>query len=180
MICFIFSIDTETYVQDFLVIDKDLDGSISYVELFSWIKKKATHDSAWAVFIDNPQVISVAHQNAARKQSGVRAERVVDLADFRGLLVQLFATSILWNHFKSADSWVQGGDVGNKQLNLEEFKMACRTLCVCYAGEELTDEQIQLDFDRLDTNMSSSIGFVEVTFELKHEIHSYQSIFLFL
>lgn len=59
--------------------------------------------------------------------------------------------------------WKQeGNDVGNKQLNLDEFRVACLTLTSAYARESLSNEQIETDFNNLDTNCNGSIGFVEV------------------
>ena len=88
---------------------------------------------------------------------------MVDVTDFRALLVHLFAISILWSHFQNADEWEQsGGEIGNRQLNFEAFKLACRTLTSSNAKEELTDHQIKLDFEMLDGNQSRTVGFFEV------------------
>jgi len=153
-------IDTETYVIDFDSIDKDSDGTISYVEFMNWISMKARGDARWQVFLNEPQVLAIAHKNASR--IGKKPQKIVDFTDFKVLLLNLFATSILWTHFVNADSWVGAADVGNKQLNFEEFKLACETLCSTHAGEKINDDQLRQDFDLLDTNMSNSVSFVEV------------------
>jgi Ca2+-binding EF-hand superfamily protein len=68
-LCYVFlcddSIDTETYVTDFDSIDKDSDGSISYVELCSWIEANAKKDPEWNVFKNNKNVLAIAHKNAS-------------------------------------------------------------------------------------------------------------------
>jgi Ca2+-binding EF-hand superfamily protein len=156
-----FSVNTETYIDDFNSIDKDSDGSLSYNELIQWIKNKAKTDPGYKIFVSNPQVVAVAHKNAAR-QGGGGFDKIISITEFRILLVQLFATSVLWSHFYNADAWEEAEDVGNKQLNFEEFKLACSTLCSTHAREQISEEQIRQDFVTLDTNNSDSIGFVEV------------------
>ena len=126
-----------------------------------WIAGKSKTDKSWEVFVKNPQIVKAAHYNTS-KRSGNSPDRVVDITDFRQLLMHLFATSVLWTHFQSADNWEEGADPGNKQLNFEEFRLACRSLCSTHAGEELTEEQIREDFVALDNNNSDSIQFLEV------------------
>mmetsp|Transcript_34206 Transcript_34206/g.32607 ORF Transcript_34206/g.32607 Transcript_34206/m.32607 type:complete len:529 (+) Transcript_34206:105-1691(+) len=93
----------------------------------------------------------------------VTASKMVDVVQFKTLLIHLFAISILWSHFQNADDWEEsGGNIGTKQLNYESFKLACRTMSSGYAKEELSDEQIRTDFHLLDENQSSTIGFIEV------------------
>jgi hypothetical protein len=157
-------------------MDKDSDGGISYAELQKWITLKATTDKGtWEVFKSNTQILSMAHKMASVSidaKSSPIAGKVVDVSEFRSLLIHLFSMSILWMHFEHADSWVDGGDSGNKQLNKEEFKLACKTLCSTHAHEELSDDQIDTDFNLLDTNQSGSIGFIEVHLLLATRMHS--------
>lgn len=160
-------IDTEMYITDFELIDKDSDGSISYVELCNWIEANAKKDPAWNVFNKNKNVLAIAHKSASvsamgRQHANMRPEKIVDIIDFRTLLVELFVTSILWSYFITADNYEEGNDVGNKQLNLDEFRVACLTLTSAYARESLSNEQIETDFNNLDTNCNGSIGFVEI------------------
>ncbi len=61
----------------------------------------------------------------------------------------------MWIHFS-------GGGAYDKQLNMAEFRLACKTLCRAHAHEDLSDEQIAEDFGMLDANNSGSIGFMEV------------------
>ena len=162
---FLYSVDTEIYIEDFNSIDKNSDGSISFMELQNWIVAKAKMDPAWGIFTKNPQVVKAAHMNTAKRSGKVQnPDKVVDITDFRNLLMHLFATSVLWAHFQNADNWTDGEDLGNKQLNFEEFKLACVTLCSTHAGEQLTEEQILADFVALDTNNSNSIQFLEVSY----------------
>lgn len=155
-------VDTETYIEDFNAIDHNSDGSISFVELQHWIAKKAKIDHSWQVFVKNPLIVKAAYNNSA-KRSENGPDKIVDITDFRHLLLHLFATSVLWAHFQNADNWEEGADPGNKQLNFEEFRLACLSLCSTHAGENLTEEQIREDFIALDTNNSDSIQFLEVS-----------------
>jgi archaellum component FlaF (FlaF/FlaG flagellin family) len=157
-------VDSELYYADFAQLDKDEDGGVTFVELKRWIDNKISEDkerTGWSIFKSNTQVLSIAHKNSAPKDAP-NPGKIVTIAHFRDLLLHLFATSILWSHFENADNWELGGDVGNKQLNLDEFRLACTTLCAAHARETLSEEQIKADFLLLDTNQSNSIGFVEV------------------
>ena len=110
-------IDSETYITDFAQIDKDGDNSLSYVEVRKWVEEKAKKDPNWEVFLTNgAPVLSIAHKMAALrsgdKKSTVMAPKVVDVNDFKTLLIQMFAISILWSHFNAADHWEQNTEVG--------------------------------------------------------------------
>ena len=161
-------IDNETYIADFAAIDKDGDNTLSYMEVRKWVEARAKKDPNWGVFItEGAPVLAIAHKMAAvrgDKSSNVAAPKVVDVNDFKGLLIQMFAIAILWSHFSNADNWEQvpGGETGTRELNFDAFRLAVRTLTTTHAHEELTDEELQADFDVIDTNKSGSIGFHEV------------------
>lgn len=89
-------------------------------------------------------------------------ETVVDVDEFKHFLIHLFALSIMWVHFKSADEWIDGQDVGNETLTLDEFRLACRTFNTAQANTELSNERIEADFKLLDTNSNDSVDFLEV------------------
>jgi hypothetical protein len=120
---------------------------------------------AWDIFLKNPEIIQFSHAQAStiyHRESTVLKKRVVDLADFRQLLIHMYAISVLWVHFKHADDFMSTDDLGNLKLSLPEYTLAVKTLCASKAGETITDAQIQDDFTRLDLDLSGSIGFVEV------------------
>ena len=109
-----------------------------------------------------PEVLQLAHTVAGRHRQC--AQQVVDLNDFRALLVNLFVLSVLHVHFSMADDWREGNDFGNKTLSFSEFRLACRSVSAAHANEEITEEQLAKDFAMLDTNHNNSIAFVEVRF----------------
>lgn len=152
--------DSSTYMDDFNAIDKDHDGGITFGELQKWVMEKAkSQGGSWLCFKDHPQIVQVAHKMAGMgmdSKSSAHAGKVVDVAEFRLLLMHLFAISILLAHFEHAD------DLGSKQLGFDEFKTAVYTLCHTHAHEKVSDEQIQEDFELLDGNKSDTIGFMEV------------------
>ena len=160
-------IDTETYVEDFKSMDKHNENALSFVDVRDWIIRKSTVDPSWNIFLTSGPVLAIAHKNACRhgdSSSSVTSPKVVDVIEFKTLLVHLFAISILWRHFLNADEWEESGadKIGTKQLNFDSFKLACRTLTSANAKEELTDDQIKSDFVLLDDNCSNTIGFTEV------------------
>lgn len=91
-------------------------------------------------------------------------ERIFGLEAFKQFLIHLFVLSIIFVHFKHADAWKEGNDAGNNCLNLEEFKMACRTFVSAQANETLTEEKIIEDFRTLDVDGSGGIDFLEVCY----------------
>ena len=152
--------DSATYLEDFNAIDKDHDGGITFGELQKWVVDKAkTQGGGWLCFKDHPQIVQIAHKAAGMgidSKSSAHAGKVVDVAEFRLLLMHLFAISILLAHFEHAD------DLGSKQLGFDEFKTAVFTFCHTHAHETVSDEQVQEDFEMLDTNKSDTISFMEV------------------
>ncbi|RYH13919.1 hypothetical protein EON65_34535 [archaeon] len=176
-------------MDDFNIIDKDSDGSkcllnipqychhltnlyfvpsaITYKEFQRWIKEKALADNKgpWNMLLHHPDVVRIAHSQAgkyAKTIDTLPAQKIVDSHDFKRLLVQLFAISMLWVHFKNADEWVDGHDFGNMTLSRSEFQLACRTITGAYANEALSDEQVDADFTSLDKNGNGAIDFIEV------------------
>jgi alanine racemase len=90
---------------------------------------------------------------------------MVNVTEFKTLLVHLFALSILWSHFQNAEKWEDSGsELQGHRLNFEAFKLACRTFDSANAHEDLTDEQIKTDFQLIDSNLSGSVGFIEVLY----------------
>lgn len=121
----------------------------------------------WCIFKSNLPVLSIAHKMASKSgdaMSTVHAGRVVDVGEFKSLLIHLFAISVLWAHFQHAENWEEdmGYDVSKKQLNREAFALAVQTFTKTHAHEELTQEQIDADFNVLDKSLSNSIGFVDI------------------
>lgn len=159
--------DRQTYLDDFEAIDKDHDGGISFVELSKWIEAKAAVDDVWNLFNSSKHIIQLAHKNASvsvDSMSSSHAGKVVDVSEFKSLLLHLFSISILWKHFVNADNEKIGEDIhnGKHQLNLQQFTLAYRTLCKINANEEISDETIKEDFEMLDTNCNGTVGFNEV------------------
>jgi len=153
-------VDSETYQTDFNEMDKDSDGDLTFGEVQRWVMNKAAKEGgSWLLFKDHPQILAIAHKNAGLSldaNSSVHASKVVDIGEFRNMLIQMFSVSILLAHFEHAD------DIGDKQLTFDEFKRAVITFCKTHAHEELDNDQIMADFEMLDSNRSDTIGFVEV------------------
>jgi hypothetical protein len=156
-------------MADFAAIDKDGDNSLSFVEVRKWVEEKAKKDPNWSIFIaDGAPVLPIAHKMAAMrsgdKTSHVTAARVVSVQDFKTLLIQMFAIAILWSHFKSSVDWAsaEGTSVDGKELTFESFRLAVRTLTSTHAQEELTDDELEADFNEIDKNGSGTIGFHEL------------------
>lgn len=130
-------------------------------------EKASTEGGSWKYFVHNPQIYSLAHEHASKVVNTndrlfLVKKKIVDLTQFRSLLVQLFAISILWAHFKKADEFLMGGDAYNEKLNFLEFKVGVSSFCAAYGQEEIDDEQLQQDFQTLDVDKSGSISFKEV------------------
>lgn len=143
-------------------------------ELRKWITEKAELDSNWKFFSSNPLVFTIAHANASNVKLNLvhgnvldyQPEAVVSIDQFRLFLVHLFVISILWVHFSNADNWVEGHDVGNNKLTLNEFRLAYRSLTSAQAQEVLTEEQLIADFQLLDKNKDHFVTFREVSIYL--------------
>lgn len=131
--------------------------------LTSWLAHKAKDGSAWSVLSANDTIQRIAF-NLASKTANPNdpEEMVIGLKSFKEFLVHLFVLSILWVHFKHADEWTDGTDLGSERLSFQRFKMACRTFSSAQAHEQLTDEKIKADFEFLDADKSGTIEFSEV------------------
>mmetsp|Transcript_11533 Transcript_11533/g.18913 ORF Transcript_11533/g.18913 Transcript_11533/m.18913 type:complete len:280 (+) Transcript_11533:87-926(+) len=155
--------DGVLYVEDYRSLDKNGDGGITFEEMSAWIKEKAAEGSAWKLMVSNMSIFAIAHSLTSKAGNfELEEKKIVGLEAFKSFLIHLFVLSILWVHFKHADSWQEGQDVGNESLTLNEFKMACRTFSSAQANETLTEAKIQADFDMLDTDKSGSVDFLEV------------------
>jgi len=146
---------------------------IQLEEFEKWLamKAKADRGGAWQYFINNPEIINMAYAHSSKYMTDQSTEqkRIVEIGDFRTLLVNLFVVSILYTHFKRADSCSDCGDAFNNMLSILEFKLAVRTFCQVYGEQEVSDQQILADFQMLDVDKSGSITFEEVkNFILSH------------
>ena len=166
-------IDKETYIEDFAFLDKDTSGGLSHIEFKNWIVENAKKhpNSCWSVFLTSPVVLSVAHKAAAAHNdstSTAESKYIVDISEFRSLLIHLYATSILWRHFSGISHLYNGDtvveDVNKIKLDHEQFTLAIRSFCSAHMKEELTDDEITSDFLLLDSNYSGEVSFVEVSY----------------
>ena len=122
--------------------------------------------SFWSAISTNDTIIRIAFMIASKAENAEPETLVaatVTIKTFKDFLIHLFVLSILWVHFKHADEWSEGTDLGTEKLSFTRFKMACRTFSSAQAHETITDEKIQADFDFLDVNKSGTIEFSEVT-----------------
>jgi Ca2+-binding EF-hand superfamily protein len=160
----------QDFLTDFKLMDTDNSGHIALEEFEKFVRTKAKENPSWNMLVSNPHIIDLVHQQACLTQTGADDEvitvdptqRIVTQENFRNLLIHLYATSILWTHFINADSWEQGADAGNRQLNFEEFKLACVTISRDREQERFTEDQLRKDFEALDLNRSNSVSFSEV------------------
>jgi hypothetical protein len=142
-------------------------AGITFDELQSWLKAKAKDNESWKVIVTNPTIFKTAHMFASKQYTVADYKPVAmisGLEGFKQFLIHLFVLSILWVHFKHADDWNEGNDVGNEKLTYDEFKMACRTFISAQANETLTEDKILADFALLDLDKSGSVEFIEVRF----------------
>jgi len=154
-------------MEDFKSIDKDHDGAIRFNELKRWLTHKAkTEGGPWKYFINNDEIFAMAHYHSSKfvVDKFLVKKKIVDIIEFRTLLVQLFVVSILWIHFRKADACSVCGDQYNNLLSFMEFKLATKTFTAVYGHEDLTDQQIRQDFALLDTNKDGSVSFAEVSY----------------
>lgn len=166
--------DSKTYQTDFDLMDKNHDGGITFEELLRFINEKAKVDPNWKVFVGSRQALSIAHQNAAsysQESSRIADKGVVDYTEFKALLIHLFATSILWMHFKNADETGPESQI-REQLTFEQFSMAVATLCKTHGGVIPSREELIDAFHTIDANESGTIGFMEVCNFCGHFINS--------
>lgn len=147
--------------------DLSIKLGITLVEIENWVKAKRLSGGSWMVIMANPDVIQIAHKHASiqREDETVhRMKRIVDLVHFRSFLIHLYAISIIWIHFKNADDWLEGSDVGNLLLNKEEFTLACKSMCASHANESFDQAQLEKDFELLDVDKSGNLAFLEVIY----------------
>lgn len=141
-------------------------AGISYEELRAWLKLKAHEHSSWRLIVVNESIFKAAHMFAAQHMGHPPdlqdPNRLFGLEAFKQFLIHLFVLSVIFVHFKKADSWSEGNGVGKSCLNLEEFKVACRKFVSADTNESLTEEKIVQDFRTLDTNGTGAIDFLEV------------------
>ena len=137
--------------------------------LQGWIQRTAENGAFKNVLLNSEASVSIAFHLVCTKDQGLAyickdcpQVSVVDIDSFKDFLVHLFVISILWTHFKHADEWMEGVDLGSERLSFQKFKMAYRTFSAAYANESLSDEVLQKDFDLIDTNKSGTIEFTEV------------------
>jgi hypothetical protein len=143
----------------------DRDGAIRIGDLQIWLMHKATDEGGpWKYFLNNNEIFAQAHEYASQHvvDRFLVQKKIVDIVEFRTLLVQLFVISILWLHFKKAGSCSFCGNTFDESLNYLEFKLAVKSFCVVYNQEKLTEQQLRQDFDMLDTNHVGSISFAQV------------------
>jgi hypothetical protein len=146
---------------------------ITLIDLKHWIQKKA-HDSGgpWKILMSHQEIILIAHQQALRcmtSRSGAdlnlfhATKPIIDIAHFRSVLIQLFAISIFWVHFKQADDHTHHYEDGvNCKLDKVEFGHAIRTFCATYGQEHVSAQQIERDFELLPKAEDNLVTFAEV------------------
>ena len=98
--------------------------------------------------------------------SSVCSKNLVDISEFRSLLIHLYALSIIYRHFCATGLWEgeikNNGEIFSSKLDERLYGMASRSMCLAHIGEELTDDMIKEDFLKLDSNFTANIGFVQV------------------
>jgi hypothetical protein len=138
-----------------------------------WIKmKKAQEGGTWNAMVENKDIFRIAHMQTVLShqpdtQPEVKSQRKFDIAGFRTFLLHVYAISVLFLHFKSADS--VGDEAGNFKLNHAEFRQAVQTLCATRGdevsfGDNISDEDLDRDFAILDINNDGQVAFIEVIF----------------
>lgn len=160
-------------MADFHAIDKDHDGGIRYSEFSNWLSEKAANSengTMWRFFVSHPEIVAIAHMQAGSHEMKLsrrakKSERIVDISDFRALLIQLFTVSIFWTHFKKADEWQcqQRAEAHDGKLTVPEFIMAVKSFCAAYGQEMLSEEQLTADFQAVDLDGSGQISLLEVS-----------------
>ena len=153
-------------MEDFKSMDRHNENAISFADVQFWLAEKEKADPLWSIFLNSGPVLSIAHKYACKHgdtHSSVSASKMVNVTEFRTLLVHLYAFTVLWCHFANAMKWEESGSdsVGHK-LNFQAFKLAFRTFDSANAHLDLNDKEIKADFEIIDSNFSSSVGFMEV------------------
>lgn len=138
-------------------------------ELKAWAyhKSREADGQAWKFFTCHSDLFDIAHTTVSSSTKiRFKKDRMFDIDQFRVFVSHLFVISILWVHFKNADSWREGLDEGNEKLNLNEFRLACRTLASAQCHPVKSEDQIVSDFKLLDTNQDDYVDFKEVSYVL--------------
>jgi hypothetical protein len=116
-------IDTETYMEDFKSMDKHNENALTFTDVRDWITLKAKKDPLWRIFLTSGPVLTIAHKYACQhgdRHTSVSAAKMVDVTEFKTLLVHLFAISILWSHFQNAEKWEESGsELAGHRLNFQ-------------------------------------------------------------
>eukprot|EP01006_Ploeotia_vitrea_P031697 TRINITY_DN64000_c0_g1_i1.p1 TRINITY_DN64000_c0_g1~~TRINITY_DN64000_c0_g1_i1.p1 ORF type:complete len:269 (-),score=-2.84 TRINITY_DN64000_c0_g1_i1:269-1075(-) len=150
-------IDKDTYLTNFQIMDSDADGNISCQDVQKWVNDNASKypDECWDIIKSSSLSIMMAHKAAATP-----ATKVVPIQSFRALLIHLYTISILYRHFSGlADkSHIQA----RKKINLEEYIMACETLCFAHEVPPIPIETLENDFNELDNHFTGQIGFIQI------------------
>lgn len=136
-----------------------------------WIQERSqTNGGAWRFFISHPEIIAISHLQASNhiKMNPYtrRPEKIVDISDFRALMVQLFVVSILWVHFKKADDWQSEHELHDAYTGIiteDEFAMAVKTFCAAYGQSELSEDEIRGDYRSLDPENTGRVTFLQVS-----------------
>ncbi len=163
-------IDKATYVGLFEILDKDMDGGISFQELQVWIKKEALEnpDSMFTSFQAHGLISMLAHKAAAKRtdvSSSVSSRNIVDICEFRYLLIHLYALSMIYRHFNCSEVWnghVHANIDHLKKLDDAGFAVAVQSLYYVRCGEILSDAVVTSDFLFLDSDYDGIVGFVQV------------------
>lgn len=160
-------VDNGTYAYMFAEADGSNNGSIPVGAIQEWIAKKAVSypDSCWSVFLSSGNAIMMSHKSAATNNMLVSSRKEIDISDFKSFLIHLYAMSVLWKHFASADQFTaehHSGDLYRKKLNMQEFFLACKSLCDSHGQDVPTKKLLKEEFRRLDDNCDGLIGFVQI------------------
>ena len=135
---------------------------VTYTTLQNWIVHKAKDGSFWSTLTNSESILRIAFSIASKPDPNDPERMVLGLSSFQEFLIHLFVLSVLWIHFKHADNWSDGVDLGTERLSYQKFKMACLTFSSAQAHEQLTEEKIKQDFDFLDADQNGTIEFTEV------------------
>lgn len=164
-------IDKGVYVACFEQLDEDGDGGISFQELQRWINVNAEEypDSAFTILKNSGLVTMLAHKCAARHMdtsSSVCSKNLVDISEFRSLLIHIYALSLIYRHFAATGLWEGetkiNGEIFSSKLDHRMFGRAAKSLCLAHVDEDVMEEQLEKDFLLVNLNYSGAVGFVQV------------------